>query len=172
MNEKQLEFDPTILESDSKRYVDIMRNDKTERLVIVELMKRHSSVAGRVTTCWKAYYDRDESKWILVIKDSWQYPERGEEGKLLCDATEKGVINVVRYYHHKTVHIGGKDDDINSNVQKGLGIMKATDAFLHTSVIRKTEDTMPPLSTSGGRSRSTVHKRSSSSFNAPLPSNK
>jgi hypothetical protein len=51
MNDEQLGFDPTIMKSDDKRYMEIKQNDKTEPLVIVELMKRHSSVAGRGTTC-------------------------------------------------------------------------------------------------------------------------
>ena len=38
MNEERLGFGPTILESNSKRYIEITRNDQTERLVIVELM--------------------------------------------------------------------------------------------------------------------------------------
>ncbi|KAI9769851.1 MAG: hypothetical protein M1840_003845 [Geoglossum simile] len=170
MNEEQLGFDPTISELDGKRYMEITRNGRTERLVLVELMKRHSSVASRATTCWKAYCDGDESKTTLVIKDSWQYPERGEEGVLLRDAIEKGVVNVARYYHHETVRIGGKDDDINGNVRKGLDIMKATDAFRHASATSNAE--MPPPSTSRSRSRSTARKRSSSSLNAPLPPNK
>jgi hypothetical protein len=29
---------------------------------------------------------------ILVVKDFWQHPERGEEGELLRDATEKKVV--------------------------------------------------------------------------------
>ncbi|KAI9767834.1 MAG: hypothetical protein M1839_004335 [Geoglossum umbratile] len=172
MNKEQLGFDPTIFELDGKRYMEITRNGRTERLVLIELMKRHSSVASRATTCWKAYCDRDKSKTTLVIKDSWQYPERGEEGILLRDATEKGVVNVARYYHHETVCVGGKDDDINGNVRKGLDIMKATDAFRHALATSNAENTMPPPSTSGSRSRSTARKRSSSSLNAPLPPNK
>jgi len=35
MNEERLGFGPTILESNSKRYIEITRNDQTERLVIV-----------------------------------------------------------------------------------------------------------------------------------------
>ena len=171
MNEEQLGFDPTIFELDGKRYMEITRNSRTERLVLVELMKRHSSIASRGTTCWKAYCDGDKSKTILVIKDSWQYPERGEEGVLLRDATEKGVVNVARYYHHETVRVGGKDDDINDNVRKGLDITKATDAFRHDSGT-SAENTIPPPSTSGGRRGSTARKRSSSSLNAPLPPNK
>lgn len=38
----------------------------------------------------------------LVIKDAWEYEERPEEGPLLKDATEAGVKNVARCYHHKT----------------------------------------------------------------------
>lgn len=30
----------------------------------------------------------------LVIKDSWQYLEHEEEGELLREATDKGVVNV------------------------------------------------------------------------------
>ncbi|KAH0562855.1 hypothetical protein GP486_002528 [Trichoglossum hirsutum] len=177
MNEEQLGFDPTIFKLNGKRYMEITRNSKTERLVLVELMKRHPSVAGRATTCWKAYRDGDESNMILVIKDSWQYIEREEEGELLRDATEKGVVNVARYYHHETVRVGGRDDDINGNVRKGLDIMKGTDAFLHISAASDAECSMPLSSTSGAlvgdihssRSRSTTRKRSSDSLNAPLP---
>jgi hypothetical protein len=100
MNEEQLGFDPTVSEVNGKRYMRITRNDNTERLIIDDVMKRHSSVAGRAITCWKAHREGDESKQILVIKDSWQYREREEEGELLREATEKGVVNVARYYHH------------------------------------------------------------------------
>lgn len=110
-------------------------------------MKRHSSVADRATTCWKEYYDEDESEQILVIKDSWRYPERGEEGELLRDTTGKGVTNVARYYHYETVRIGGEDDEIDGDVRKWLGIAKATEAFPHTSATSKTEGIMPLQST-------------------------
>lgn len=50
MNDEQLGFDPTILASDGKRYIDIIRNDQTERLVLDEFMKRAPCVAGRATT--------------------------------------------------------------------------------------------------------------------------
>jgi len=45
----------------------------------------------------------DEPNTRLVVKDSWQYPEREEEGELLREATEKDVVNVARYFHHETV---------------------------------------------------------------------
>ena len=73
-------------------------------------------MVGRATTCWKAHSDGDKLKTTLVVKDSWQYPEREEEGVLLRDATERGVVNVARYYHHETVRVGRKDDDINGNI--------------------------------------------------------
>jgi hypothetical protein len=179
MNEEQLGFDPTVSEVNGKRYMTITRNGNTERLIIDDVMKRHSSVAGRATTCWKAHREGDESNQILVVKDSWQYREREEEGELLREATEKGVVNVARYYHHETVHVGGREDDIHGNIRKGLDIMKASNAFRIASA-SKAEGKMLPPSTSGtsvgslqkSRSRSTGRKRSSSSLNAPLPSSK
>ncbi len=175
MNDEQLGFDPTISEEDGRRYMKITRNGKPERLVVDELMKRHSSVAGRATTCWKAHREGDKSKQILVVKDSWQYPEREEEGELLREATEKGVVNVARYYHHETVHVGGSEDDINGNVRKGLDIMKASNAFQIASASKVEGKMLPPSKSKSlqrSRSRSITRKRSSSSLNAPLPSSK
>lgn len=37
-------------------------------------------MVGRATTCWRAYREGDELQKPLVVKDSWQYPEREEEG--------------------------------------------------------------------------------------------
>jgi hypothetical protein len=99
---------------------------------------------------------------------------------LLRDATERGVVNVARYFHHENVRVGGKDDDINSNVRKGLDIMKASNIFQNTSTVNKMEGKMLPPSASGGsiggtqssRSRSISRKRLSSSLNAELPSSK
>lgn len=60
-------------------------------------------MVGRATTCWRAYREGDELQKPLFVKDSWQYPEREEEGELLREATEKEVVNLARYYHHETV---------------------------------------------------------------------
>lgn len=126
MSEEQLGFDPTIFECKGRRYIEIIKNGQQERLVLRELIKRAPCVAGRATTCWRAYREGDESQRPLVVKDSWQYPEREEEGKLLCEAMEKEVINVARYYYHETVQVGGQNDDVGKNVRKGLHITKAT----------------------------------------------
>jgi hypothetical protein len=108
------------------RFIEILREGKMERLVVDGLMKRAPCVVGRATTCWKAHRDGDESKTPLVIKDSWQYPERSEEGLHLREATEKGVVNVARYYHYETVQVDNKDDDIRGNIRKGPNVTKAT----------------------------------------------
>ena len=105
----------------------------------------------------------------LVIKDSWQFPEREEEGELLREATDKGVVNVARYYHYETVRVGGQDDDIRGNVRRGLDITEATNY--------KPESSMPPPSTAGRRisrkgSSAAGRKRSSSCTDAPLPPSK
>jgi hypothetical protein len=170
MDEEQLGFDPTIITAGDKRYIEIERDNHTERLVIEKVVKRVPCVAGRATTCWRAHREGDDSQTSLVIKDSWQFPERDEEGELLREATDKDVVNVARYYHHETVCVGGQDDDIRGNVRGGLDITKATNY--------KPESSMPP-STAGrrisriGRSSSVAgRKRSSSCTGAPLPPTK
>ncbi|KAJ6279021.1 hypothetical protein J3E71DRAFT_368428 [Bipolaris maydis] len=170
MNEEQLGFDPTIITVGDKRYIEIERDNGKERLVIDRVIKRVPCVAGRATTCWKAHQEEDPSM-PLVVKDSWQYPEREEEGELLRAATEKEVVNVARYFHHETVRVDGQNDDIRANVRKGLDITKATN---YTP-----EKAMPPTNTTGRRAlrrdeSSSVagRKRSSSCTAMPLPPSK
>ncbi|KAF2786731.1 hypothetical protein K505DRAFT_411805 [Melanomma pulvis-pyrius CBS 109.77] len=114
----------------------------------------------------------DKSRSPLVIKDSWQVLEREEEGKLLREATNKGVVNVARYYHYETVGVGSQKDDIHDNVQRGLDITQAKN-------YKPLESLMAPLSSAGrrilrkGRSSSAAErKRSSSCTGAPLPPSK
>ncbi|KAL5406572.1 hypothetical protein PMIN04_012011 [Paraphaeosphaeria minitans] len=171
LNEEQLGFDPTIVTDNDKRYIDIERDGCIERLIIDEVIRRTPCIAGRATTCWKAHREGDESKAPLVIKDSWQYPERDEEGELLREATEKGVVNVARYHHHETVHVGSQEDDIRENVRQGLDVTEATNY--------RPESSMPPPRSNGHRSSRTGRsstaagrKRSSSCTNAPLPPSK
>ncbi|KAL8410360.1 hypothetical protein RB596_000174 [Gaeumannomyces avenae] len=102
ISEEDLGFDPTIVKAKGQRFIVIERNGQTKRLVIDELMARAPCIAGRATTCWKAHREGDP-QIQLVIKDSWQYTERDEERDLLQKATDKGVVNVARYYHHETV---------------------------------------------------------------------
>ncbi|KAF2818207.1 hypothetical protein CC86DRAFT_337418 [Ophiobolus disseminans] len=170
MNEEQLGFDPTIITSGDKRYIEIERKNERERLVIDRVIKRVPCVAGRATTCWKVYQE-DHPGTPLVVKDSWQYPEREEEGDLLREATEKRVKNVARYFHHETVRVGSQDDDIRANIRKGLDITKATNY--------KPEKPMPPPSTTGhrasrrgGSNSAAGRKRSSSCTGLPMPPSK
>ena len=118
----------------------ITKEGKTERLVIVDVIKRHHSIIGRGTICWKAYHEGDESKQLLVVKDSWQYPERDEEGEYLLEAINSEVVNVARYYHHETVCVSGRDDVIVDNVRKGLDIGGAENAYKIMAKMRKEED--------------------------------
>ncbi|KAK0609021.1 hypothetical protein DIS24_g12578, partial [Lasiodiplodia hormozganensis] len=158
MDKEQLGFDPTIQEANGERWIEIKRNNKTERLVLDEVIKRPSGVASRGTVCWKAYRQGDKSRRPYVIKDSWQYPERDEEGVLLEKATKKKVINVARHYHHETVHVAGVEDDVYSSIRKGLDVAGASNY--------RPSDSMPPPSTSG-TVRST---RSTSSAGQKRPS--
>ncbi|KAH8726801.1 hypothetical protein GQ44DRAFT_758368 [Phaeosphaeriaceae sp. PMI808] len=165
LSEEQLGFDPSIITARAKgiRYIEIERNNQKERLIIDKVILRAPCVAGRATTCWKAYREGDESRKPLIIKDSWQYPEREEEGDLLREATDKGVVNVARYYYHETVLVGGQDDTIRANVRQSLDITKAINYL------------MPPPSGAGrhilrkGRSSSAAgQKRPLSCTDAPL----
>ncbi|KAG7402743.1 hypothetical protein Forpe1208_v017044 [Fusarium oxysporum f. sp. rapae] len=169
INEKQLGFDPTIMTANGERFIQVNRNGSTERIIIDEVMQRAPCIAGRATTCWKAHPE-GRPEMPLVIKDSWQYPERDEEGELLREATDKGVVNVARYYHHETVQIDGADDDIRNNVRRGLDITQAANyrperPFRRNNVVSGT-------SREGRGSTSANRKRSSSQAGAPLPSSK
>jgi len=170
MNEEELGFDPTIMTANDERFIKIERDGSTERLIIDKVMQRTRCIAGRATTCWKAHHE-GHPQLPLVIKDSWQYPERDEEGELLREVTGKGVVNVARYYHHETVQIRGTDDDIRSNTRGGLDVTRARNY--------RPERSMPPPSTipAGTSRKSRVSstagkKRSSGQTGAPLPPSK
>ncbi|GAP89782.1 putative rhodopsin kinase [Rosellinia necatrix] len=167
MNEEELGFDSTIIIKNGQRFIDIERKGQTERLIIDTKMKRVPCVAGRATTCWKAYREGD-LRTPLVVKDSWQYTERDEEGELLRQATENGAVNVARYYHHETVYIRGQIDDVRSNVRGGLNIMEAENYRPRRSI------TSPSTSVlrEGRTSSSAGLKRASSQIDAPLPPSK
>ena len=70
---------------------------------------------------------------------------------------------MARYYHHKIVYIGGKEDNICNNIYKGLNIIRATNY--------KLEDLIMPLKLAKVKIRkgqSSSRKRSSSYTNALL----
>ncbi|KAF9870758.1 hypothetical protein CkaCkLH20_11860 [Colletotrichum karsti] len=167
MDEEALGFDPTVKLSDNKRFINIMRDGSTERIVIDELLGRARCVAGRAATCWKAHPE-GHPETPLVIKDSWQYPERDEEGDLLREVTDKDVVNVARYYHHETVQVHETNDDIWNNVRHGLNVTAASNyrpgRQMQPSNMAK--DTMRK-----GRS-STSRKRLSSQTDSILPPSK
>lgn len=169
MNEELLGFDPTIVTSGDRQYIEIERNDVKERLVIDEVMQRARCVAGRATTCWKAHPEGDPQT-LLVIKDSWQYTDRDEEGELLREATHKGVAHVARYYHHMTVRIRDAEDDIRQNVRRGLDITKATNH--RPGVGMQSSSVSAAIAPRQGRSTSAGAKRPSSETGSSLPPSK
>ncbi|KAL6819802.1 hypothetical protein V8C40DRAFT_281140 [Trichoderma camerunense] len=48
--------------------------------------------------------------------------ERDDEGEILREVTQEGMINVARYYYHETIRIRDADDDIRNSVRTGLDI--------------------------------------------------
>ncbi|KAI6293855.1 hypothetical protein MCOR34_009805 [Pyricularia oryzae] len=170
-SEEELGFDLTVVTAEGQRFIVIERDGRTERFIIDELMTRVPCVAGRATTCWKAHREKDP-KTKLVIKDLWQYTERENEGDLFQEVTEKGVVNVARYYHHETVQVHGTDDDIRSNVRGGLDITAATNYWPERSM--PLPNTIVFGASRKGRSSSGTagKKRLSSRIGATLPPSK
>ncbi|PYH88282.1 hypothetical protein BO71DRAFT_365724 [Aspergillus ellipticus CBS 707.79] len=171
MSDEQLGYDPSIMSTpDGKKFIQITRNGQSEHIVLDGIMKRAPCVAGRATTCWRAHREGDETGWPLVVKDSWQHPEREEEGKLLHEITEKGVINVARYYHHETVQVKGKVDDIRDNVRRGLDLTQSAN-YKPTRTLSTTGEKADTTKSSHSTS-STGRKRSSNSVGTLLPPTK
>jgi hypothetical protein len=170
MSEEELGFDPTIITAKGQRFIEIEREGTTERLILDKLMKRARCIAGRATTCWKAHREEDPHA-LFVVKDSWQYLERDDEGGLLLEATGKGAVHVARYYHHETVQVRNADDDVRNNVRKGLDVTKATNYGQNRSRPSPSTSTAG-LSRAGRNSSIAGAKRSSDQSGAPLPPSK
>ena len=120
MTYEQLGLDPTVQGPEGKRSVEITRDGQVERLILTALIKKQAAIVTRGTTCWRAYRDTDKTKKPLIVKDSWQYKERPEEGLLIEEATNRGVENIARYYHHETVRVDGEIDDTLGNIRRGM----------------------------------------------------
>ncbi|KAI1744015.1 hypothetical protein F4680DRAFT_408192 [Xylaria scruposa] len=164
MRDEDVGFDPTIRTENGRHVVTITRNGKTERFVVDNIMPRTSgSLVSRATTCWLAHRE-DDPQTSFVIKDywqDWQGTARGEEGEgeLLKYAAEKGVDNVVRYYHHETVVVRGQVDDVRNNVRGELDITKAN--LCSEPALSSTTETL-----------GTKRKRSSGRTGTPPPPSK
>lgn len=170
MNNEELGYDPSIIStSDGNRFIEITRDGQPERLFLDGLMRGASCVVGRATTCWKAHHE-DESDKPLVVKDSWQYPEREDEGELLREAAEKEVVNVARYYYHGTVQIHGKDDDIQGAVRKGLDLKHARRH--HQGHSNASPSTAAEFAKTGRSTSSAGRKRTSSHLGPAEPPTK
>ncbi|PSN58875.1 hypothetical protein BS50DRAFT_663036 [Corynespora cassiicola Philippines] len=176
ISEEELGFDPTIIE-DRGKHISISRNGHTERGMLEGVIKRQRSLAGRATTCWKGFL-HNASERTFVVKDSWEYEERLEEGLLLKEATEAGVKNVARYYHHETVFVGGNMDNVLANVRKGMNDQLGRNplqrrAAHSVSAMHSATSTASGARGGKGRSRSMnrslAQKRSSSDIQASMP---
>ncbi|KAK1843023.1 hypothetical protein CCHR01_14328 [Colletotrichum chrysophilum] len=161
MDEKALGYDPKCRTADEEWLIEVNRHGAAERIVLGEVILRPRCIVGRATTCWKAHPE-GHPETPLVVKESWQYPERDVEGEFLKEATNRGVANVARHYHHETVQFDGADDDIRSNVRRGLDITTG-----HQPVPRRT--VRPEIRASASNSG---QKRTSSQRASVLPPNK
>ncbi|KPM39101.1 hypothetical protein AK830_g7452 [Neonectria ditissima] len=170
MDREALGFDPTITTEGSQQFISITRNGQAERLVIDKRIKRAPCIAGRATTCWSVHREGDPHT-SFVVKDSWQYTEREEEGELLKTATERGVVNVARYYHHETVHVRGEVDDVLSNVRGNLNIREAVN-YRADRLVQPGSSSEVDVLRKGQSSVAVGKKRSLSQTDAPISPNK
>ncbi|KAM3503168.1 hypothetical protein MY10362_004379 [Beauveria mimosiformis] len=171
MSEEQLGFDPTIRKAGEELFIEIERNGSTERIIIDKELQRIPCIAGRATTCWKAHL-KGHTGDPLVIKDSWQYPERDEEGELSREVTDTGqVVNVARYYYHETVKVRGADDEVLASVRGGLDVKTASN-YLPQRSVPSSGAYISRASRRGRASGSAGQKRSSSQTSAALPPKK
>ncbi|KAK4243066.1 hypothetical protein C7999DRAFT_36611 [Corynascus novoguineensis] len=154
----------------TNNFIEIKRNHRTERLILDELMRPVRCIAGRATTCWKAHREEDPHS-PLIVKNSWQYPERDEEGELLLEATNKGVFHVARHYHHKTVQVRDMDDDLRGNIRRGLDVTKATNYRPHRSRLSPSRSA-PGTSRAGRSSGVAGTKRPSTRTDTAIPPSK
>jgi hypothetical protein len=95
----------------------------------------------------------------------WQYLEYKKEGKLLHKAVEKGVVNIAKYYHYKTICVNGQNNNI-FNIYKGLDITKATNYKLEGLIILL-KPAKVQISIKKGRN---FNRKKSSSYTKLLPS--
>lgn len=163
MGDKDLGFDPTFVSSNNRQHIEIIRDGIPERVVIDKVIGRVPCISGRATTCWKAHPEKNPTK-TLVVKDSWQCPERNVEGELLREVTEKGVCNVATYYHHETVHVDGSVDDVKYGIRRGLDVTKASN--YHPQGLDTHDISQVSQGSTAGR------KRSSSQTSSQVPSSK
>jgi len=151
--------------------MEITRNDQIERLFLIEEIRKQATIAGRATTCWRAYCEGVDSKESLIVKDSSQYEERLER-ELIKKATNESVRNVARYSYHETVQVDEKNDDTSENVRQGLMKKCGRTAFKEKFFI----DSGAPAPESSGQalahqtqSRSSSRRRSLSSTREASP---
>ena len=104
---------------------------------------------------------------------------------MLKEATEAGVSNVARYYHHETIRVSGRVDEVIHNVRKALNDTVGRNPLQQRAVYSQrsasSESLTSPTATSvsgagkgrsRNRSRTMTRKRSSSSIQASIPPSK
>jgi hypothetical protein len=104
MRDDELGFDPSIVRGGKERYIPVVRDGVEERFFIENAMYREACILVRATTCWKAM--GQDNTISFVIKDSWQYDGKDDEGGLLMDVTNADVPNVASCYHYTSVLVG------------------------------------------------------------------
>lgn len=69
------------------------------------MQQRSRCIAGRATTCQKAHHEDHPEIHTACYQGLLAVYNRDEEGALLLEAADKGVMNAARYHHHEPVHV-------------------------------------------------------------------
>ena len=122
MGDDELGFDTTVARDGDRRYIPISQDGIEKQFFIERTLHRQACIIGRATTCWKVTLEGETTPF--VIKDSWQYVGKDDEGELLMDVANAGVRHVAPCYHCASVRTDDdKDDDFSSCVRKELDLL-------------------------------------------------
>jgi hypothetical protein len=121
MRDHELGFDSSILRDPMGRYIPVMRHGVAGRIFLQKVIHRQACILGRATTCWKGI--GEDGITTFVIKDSWQYGGKDDEGDLLRYVTDREVANVAPCYHSTSVRILDTVDDLHHCVRNRVNLL-------------------------------------------------
>ncbi|KKA30700.1 hypothetical protein TD95_005428, partial [Thielaviopsis punctulata] len=121
MDRVLLGLDPTITSKDGCPSFNATIDGQSQCIILDSIISRQYGIMCRSTTCWRGHYNVDGESITVVVKDSWQAPERQEE-ELLQRAQERNIANMPRLLCAYTVQVNNTDDDIMGNIRKNTSV--------------------------------------------------
>jgi hypothetical protein len=133
-------------------------------------------LVSRATTCWRSKWadpkqrpdDWDpREEWPLILKSSWQYVTRDEEGKWLAELDEPGEPPVVAY-RKGLVTVDGATTEYTSDFARGGFAMGAAHNFgsskRHGLGVKRSLEMAPPSASGDDPLRSSSKAKAQRAF--------